>query len=183
MTFGVIGSTIRTKSGQYLDLCKPEPCQICLDDIAGGLSKICRFGGQCDSFYSVAEHSFHCSIVGAEIGLSIEEQQILLMHDASEAYLGDVVKPLKILLPEYSRIEAAMERCIENRFKLPQPSKIITEIDQAMLIHEKRRLFSTDNVEWTGEAGVRRLAIELQLWSPPVAEVQFTRRARHLGLI
>mgnify|MGYP000629654760 FL=1 len=55
--FGCVNNTIRLVSGHYLDLANPMPDQFEIDDIAGGLSRICRFGGQCPQFYSVAEHS------------------------------------------------------------------------------------------------------------------------------
>ena len=97
--FGCVRNTIRLRSGIYFDLADPKPEQIEITDIAGALSKICRFGGHCYRFYSVAEHCYHCSMVAEASPLA------LLLHDAAEAFTGDIVKPLKIMLPEFAAIE------------------------------------------------------------------------------
>jgi hypothetical protein len=181
-SFGCVGNTIRLRSGKYLDLLNPKPSDFEFADIAGGLSKICRFGGQCEFFYSVAEHSYHCATVAKEDGLSIEDQRAVLMHDAAEAFIGDVVKPLKIALPDYEIIETIMEECIVSRFDLGNtPLAFIKEIDQAMLIAERRRMFSKDSVEWVGENSVRRLNVDFHRWLPGEAEEMFAFRARELG--
>src|SRR5581483_7354063 len=110
--FGCINNTIRLRSGRYLDLADPRPDQFAFADIAGGLSKICRFGGQINHFYSVAEHCWHCCKLAGADGQCLETQVAVLMHDAAEAFCGDVVKPLKIMLPEYAEIERRVEAAI-----------------------------------------------------------------------
>src|SRR6266403_91014 len=78
----------------------PHPVEICLEDIARGLSKICRFTGQIDPFYSVAEHSVEVMhLVPQELKLAA------LLHDASEAYLSDLSRPFKLGLTEYRQVE------------------------------------------------------------------------------
>lgn len=180
--FGCVGNTIRLRSGLYLDLANPKPDQFTFADIAGGLAKICRFGGQCEFFYSVAEHSYHCAIVAMEDGLPVKSQIGLLLHDAAEAFLGDVVKPLKIMLPDYSVTELVMEDCIANKFGLDSPIHEIREIDQAMLIAERKRMFSHHNVTWAGENEVRHLNVEFKWWDYRYAEMMFVTRARSLGV-
>lgn len=184
-TFGCVGNTIRLRSGHYLDLANPQPCQFDLTDIAGALSKICRFGGQCTMFYSVAEHSYRCAVQGRVDGASIGAQAAILLHDAAEAFIGDIVKPLKIMLPEYSVIEDRMETAIAEKFEcsFTKHRYIITEIDRAMLIAERRSLFSADNVEWTGESEVRELGkMEFACWDPYTAERKFMHHAALLGI-
>lgn len=100
--FGCVKNTIRVRSGLYFDLLDPQPDQFTLSDIAGALSKICRFGGQIDYFYSVAEHSVHCFDQADRDGASPAVCRLALFHDAAEAFIGDVVKPLKVMLPEYA---------------------------------------------------------------------------------
>lgn len=100
--FGCVGNTIRLRSGLYLNLADPRPEQFTFGDIAGALSKICRFGGQIERLYSVAEHCVHCCDLARREGQNLDTQAAALMHDAAEAFCGDVVKPLKIMLPRFS---------------------------------------------------------------------------------
>lgn len=180
--FGCVGNTIRLRSGRYLDLRRPQPDQFTFADIAGGLSKICRFGGQCERFYSVAEHSYHCARQAMKDGLTIREQQCVLMHDAAEAFIGDIVKPLKIMLPDYAHLETLMENCILNKYDLDCDPNLIREIDHAMLIAERRGMFSPDSETWTGENSVRKLSVDFKFWTPNEAEEMFVWRARELGI-
>jgi 5'-nucleotidase len=181
--FGCVGNTIRLRSGNYLDLADPQPDQFTLADIAGGLSKICRFGGQVERFYSVAEHSIWCARVGGGDGQCQDTQLALLMHDAAEAFVGDVVKPLKIMLGGYAEIEARVEATITEKYLMdfPREAWAIEEIDHAMLIAERRAMFSADQVTWAGETETRKLDIEFRFLAPPDAEEWFLETARILG--
>jgi hypothetical protein len=183
-SFGCAGNTIRLRSGQYLDLADPRPEQIALADIAGGLSKICRFGGQVSRFYSVAEHSVLCAIQAEEDGLPIAVQRAALLHDAAEAFCGDMVKPLKIMIPAYQVVEKAVMGAIRERFGLTDPDawEPVEEIDRSMLMVERRALFTPDRVQWTGESKVRRLTQEVLCLSPCDAESDFMHYADRLGL-
>lgn len=86
-------------------------------EIAGGLSKKCRFNGQCSRFYSVAEHSV--LVAGIMEYLKIGSQFEGLMHDANEAYLPDVPSPYKSVLPDLKRLEDHFDRRIRHYFKMP----------------------------------------------------------------
>lgn len=188
--FGCVENTIKLRSGRYLDLRNPRPDQFTLSDIAGGLSKICRFGGQIPAFYSVAEHCVHCAEQAARDGLNSLVQRIALLHDAAEAFIGDVVKPLKIMLPEYAAVERRMETVIAAKYGLFGETPSVStacwdaarEIDRAMLIAERRAMFGVDGVVWFGEALVRRLERTFWQWPPPRAEAEFLEAARKLGL-
>lgn len=91
---------IVTSTGTYVDLLDPIPEDIRIEDIAHGLSLTNRFNGQTSRPYSVALHSIYCATI-------VSERHVFqaLMHDAPEAYLGDVVTPLKRVLPEFCAIE------------------------------------------------------------------------------
>jgi hypothetical protein len=125
-----------TASGRRVHVLDPDPSLIHVDDIAHALAHVCRFGGHVREFYSVAQHSVLVS------ELVPEEHALLgLMHDATEAYLGDVIRPLKRLLPAYSEIEAIWEAAIAQRFGLPldhPPS--IKKADVVALVTERRDL-------------------------------------------
>jgi 5'-deoxynucleotidase YfbR-like HD superfamily hydrolase len=101
-------------SGKLIDINNPNADMICIEDIAQALSKICRFGGHSNDFYSVAQHS----VVVANLAPAYLCKEALL-HDAAEAYLGDVIKPLKnIIGPVYEEIEARFMKVICDKFDL-----------------------------------------------------------------
>ena len=182
-TFGYVDNTIRLRSGCYLDLADPQPDQFTFADIAGALSKICRFGGQSERFYSVAEHSWWCATYSYKDRQNEDCLRAVLMHDATEAFLGGVAKPIKIMSPEYARIESQMERVIAKKFNLDfrQYKWAIQDIDQAIQVSERLALFSDDNVIWPDEDRARVLGVA-QCWDPVQAEREFTTFARDLGI-
>lgn len=180
--FGCVDNTIRLRSGLYLNLADPRQDQFTIDDIACALSKICRFGGHVESFYSVAEHSVHCLGVARDDCLSPNEQFACLMHDAAEAFVGDVVKPLKVMLQNYDAIECRMEGVIADKFGIDfvTTKAAYKKIDHEMLIAERRALFSADNVKWFGEDRVRHISPPIQCWNPKVAEQEFLSSVRQI---
>ncbi len=184
--FGCVGTTIRTVSGYYLDLENPDPSMITIHDIACGVANTCRFGGQVPPhlYYSVAEHSVECSDIARRDGDSIEVQIACLMHDAAEAFLGDVVKPLKIKLSDYDLFEKRMEEAICKRFNFEiEPYKaIVKEIDQAILIAEKRHLHPSDRTEWNGEKEIRKVKVVFHNYQPVLAYDVFMTYAKHYGV-
>lgn len=173
--FGCVGNTIKLRSGIYFDLADPKPEMVSIEDIAGALAKICRFGGQCGVFYSVAEHSAMCARQASRDRLPVDAVKAIILHDAAEAYVGDMVKPLKIMLPQFTAIESAVESAIEAAFGVdfhfwkPQ----IREIDHAMLIAERRYLFDADGVTWAGENEARTISPQFLLCDPVQAERLF----------
>lgn len=132
---------ITTNSRKIIDLRHPRPEDIDIKDIAAGLSKICRFGGQCQEFYSVAQHS----VLVAHLA-SPPLSAVGLLHDAAEAYLGDVVKPLKVILGDcYSDLEHAFERAIFRNFGLqPDLKQNIKEMD-VWALHIENEAFRHGN--------------------------------------
>jgi len=109
-------SSIRARSGLRVDLLNPTPDMIRLSDIAHGLANINRFGGHTARPWSVAEHSL---VVAGLLHRQFGNDRLTLaglLHDATEAYLGDVVRPLKQALPEYQIIEQRMADVIAYKF-------------------------------------------------------------------
>src|SRR5688572_18527016 len=88
-----VGDWILTATGRSFWPLDPRADEICIDDIAQALAKVCRFGGHCCDFYSVAQHS----VLVAHLVERSHPQLALhaLLHDAAEAYLGDFTQPLK----------------------------------------------------------------------------------------
>jgi len=105
------GAWIQTISGKKFPLEEPDPSRIDIEDIAHALSLLCRFNGHCTKFHSVAEHSVHVSHeIAQDLAL------VGLLHDAAEAYLGDMPSPLKKKLSQFSEFEHKMEVAIAERF-------------------------------------------------------------------
>lgn len=129
---------IQTRSGRIVDVLNPRPEDFDLSDIAHALAHQCRFSGHTSRFYSVAEHSlFVCAIVDEK------HAREALLHDAAEAYIVDVPRPIKRLagLLEYRRIEERIEAAIAARFGLSWPwAPEIKVADDLLLAAEVRAL-------------------------------------------
>lgn len=111
---------INTFTGTKINLTNPDPSQIRIEDIAKGLAYKGHFGGQTPNYFSIAQH---CVLV-CELMPTITLQEnpelmmVALLHDASEAYIGDMVKPLKIHLPNFQKVENRLQEVIFESFGL-----------------------------------------------------------------
>lgn len=131
---------IQTFTGRRFDLLDPDPDQVDIRDIAQGLSHQCRFNGHCKMFYSVAEHSMLASTAASP---DRELAKYALLHDAAEAYLGDIVRPLKYLLPAYEEMEFNVWLAIAGRFGLdPRMPPEVKIIDDCLLATERTQVLS-----------------------------------------
>jgi hypothetical protein len=160
----------------------PDPAQLDAGDIARALANHCRFGGHSRVFYSVAQHSVIVSRLVEERGGDVEDVFAALMHDASEAYLGDMPHPLKHRSPlgaAFKEAEDHLERAIRDRFGIKFDVPAIKEADRALLATE-RRAFSAETWHWPELEGVEPLDLELTAWSPDHAADEFSRRYTEL---
>lgn len=177
---------IGTVSGRLLDPSAPDPAQIEIGDIAHGLSNICRFAGQCREFYSVAQHSVLVSLaLEKEPGATVEDLRWGLLHDAAEAYTGDIPSPVKRLLNAFDEIEAAILWAVASRFKLSpeSPPAIVLEVDRAALDIEIPALMPSKSSRWCGErARFGAWPSVLRPQRPETARNLFMQRAADLGL-
>jgi len=118
----------------------PEIDEVKIEDIAHALSQMCRANGHFKIFYSVAQHSIHCAQEAKARGLSKRMQLICLLHDASEAYISDVTRPVKCYLEEYRKIEEHLQAVIYRKFGIfnltAEEYTQLQEIDNALLHHE-----------------------------------------------
>jgi len=172
--------TIQLASGRYFDYTNFDTKDIDIRDIAHALSNLCRYTGHCRAFYSVAQHSVHVSdILPRELALEG------LLHDASEAYLGDVNRPLKLLLPEYRHAEEQVDRVIRRRFGLPEiESPEVKEADNILLVTESRDLMpkcpDDEPDEWAWAHNIPRLDREIMPWPPALAKSMFVQKFTQL---
>ena len=127
-------SYITTVSGKHFDPIEPDPRLFDIEDIAHALSLICRANGHFKHFYSVAQHSVACALEAEARGLSREIILGCLLHDASEAYLSDVTRPVKELLPFYLEAEERLQKALWEHF-----------IGRALTEDEKKAVFETDD--------------------------------------
>ena len=137
-----ISPTIFLNSGRYFDFKNPTPLTI--EEVAHGLSNICRFTGQCRKFYSVAQHSVLVSLL-VPSHLALQG----LLHDAAEAVMGDMSGPLKRLFPEYKILEHIVESVVLTGFGLPTKlDPFVKRADLAALATEQRDLLNKESGSW-----------------------------------
>lgn len=206
---------IQTYTGREFYFGNHGPADFDILDIAHSLSNLCRFNGHTRTFYSVAEHSvrvlhyvrdrresewakkFH-----DQVRRSPHLEAWALLHDAAEAYLGDVTKPLKELMTvktrvegfgwvpaDYSDAEKQYQRKIGERFGLPEPGHkdcplgYIGYHDYHMLAAEARDLLSEATVARWVDVGMASSIPTIEPWSPEEARRRFLDEAAKLGLM
>ena len=144
---------MRTYTNKWVDPFEMEADDIDHRDIAHGLSNICRFGGQASHFYSVASHSIKVFLRVKDVLKNQATNDILLaaiLHDATEAYLGDIITVLKYR-PEfklYRTAEAKLNNVIESKYNIKlskEDRAVIKEADQFICKEEKLTVFSKDD--------------------------------------
>lgn len=166
-----VGPTIMLQSGAWFDFCAPASSDFSIDDIAHGLSNICRYSGQCRSFYSVAEHS----ILVSEVATGFEFEALL--HDAAEAFLGDITRPLKQMLPEFKRIENEVELVILNRFGVTTPlPPQIKQADLRVLAAEQKQIMPEGTDGWVRGQKLEPASIVVRHLPPNEAKRIFLER-------
>lgn len=168
-------SYIVTASGGFFNFEEPESSVFTIKDVAHALAHTCRFNGRTRDFYSVAQHSYMVSYI-------VPEQYALqgLLHDAAEAFIGDVTTPLKRLLPDYKALEKRIEAVVLGAFGIsPDLHASVKEADLIMLATEKRFLMPPTAENWPILEGVRPLD-HLSPWDSHTGYAHFM--ARYLEL-
>lgn len=168
------GNWQQVYTGRQFWTLDPRPEDIDIHDIAHALALQCRYGGHCESFYSVAEHSVLVSyVVPPELAL------IGLLHDATEAYCVDVPRPLKVALSEYKDIEDRIWRAIATRFGLPlKMPQAIKDADNAVLLAEQQQIMKSAPAPWCIPG--KPADVGIACLSPAHAEDWFLRRFKGL---
>jgi uncharacterized protein len=144
-------------------------------DIAHSLSMQCRYNGHSTRFYSVAEHSVLVCWAAPK-----EHKLAALMHDASEAYLCDLPRPVKNCVTGYKEAEAQVEAVIAERygFSYPHPAEV-KELDNRILLDERDQIMAPPPADWN--LPFKPLGITLHCWSPERAETMFLHMFDVLG--
>lgn len=163
-------STIITHSGRTLDFLALRPSMIDLQDIAHGLSHTCRFAGQCSSFYSVAQHAVAVSYLCPTLEA--------LHHDSTEAYMGDMTRPLKDLIPTFKEFEGDLHQVICQALGISSvQSEDLHLADRRVYLLERQRLFSARcrDIDFEGLEPAPKAVLGTTL-SPKAAKALFLKR-------
>lgn len=167
---------ILTQSGQQLDLLRPNASMIKPADIAHALSRLCRFNGHTRAHYSVAQHS----LIVASLVL-VEHQLVALLRDATEAYIGDMTRPLKALMLEYRYVEDQIWLALCDRFdiQIDLPG-CVKQADMVALATERRDLMPEHPGEWDCLRGVQPMKETIVPYSAESASLMFFSRLMNL---
>ena len=164
-------SYITTYTGKHFDPIEPDSSLIDIRDIAHALSMNCRGNGHVTSFFSVAQHCVNCAREAEARKLSRRVILASLLHDAAEAYLSDVPRPLKSFMPQYLETEERLLELIYSKY-IGEPlseeeQKQVIEIDDDMLYYDMEELLREPQ-----EGEPPKLRITLNYGFVPFEEVE-----------
>jgi hypothetical protein len=171
------GDWMQTYTGKAFYALNPTLDSIDIADIAHALGMLCRYGGHVRQFYSVAEH---CVLMSHAV--APENALWALLHDSTEAYMGDLIRPIKRRMPAYAEAERDLMLAICQRFGLDwdQPAEI-KEADTRILLDERAVLLGPSPQRWGIDIeSVQPLGVTLQCWAPEDAAWQYLERFREL---
>jgi len=183
---GARGDWICTYTGRSFYPLSPSACDVVIEDVAHSLSNQCRFAGHCRSFYSVAEHCVRASYAVVATGTELKQvatRLVALLHDASEAYLVDLPRPIKKMteMAAYSKAETKCWLAIVEAL-IPRGAhwdpQAIKSIDNVMLATEKRDLMPARSKEWGPLPSP--LSGIISPWTPAEAKEAFLTRYNEL---
>lgn len=138
------GPFVQTWSGHAFYPFDPKPDEVEIEDIAHALANSCRFNGHCEVFYSIAQHAYVVSNI-----VPPADALAGLLHDAAEAYVGDMVRPLKIRMPDFDAVEHRIWLAIAERYGLdPELPETVRRADDVMLATEWRDLMVQGVWKW-----------------------------------
>lgn len=160
---------IQTFGGDPFWLDDPQNSEVRVETIAHALSQLCRFSGHTRHFYSVAQHS----VMVAQL-VPRDEALDGLLHDAHEAFVGDVASPLKALLPDYQELERKVQTAVRRALGAStRMSRNVYHADMRALATERRDLMPNNDGPWPCLLGVEPRARKIRPWSPEQAKAAF----------
>lgn len=171
----------------YIDVMRPDPGHIHLEDIAVGLARESRYGARATClFWSVAQHSLLCLHLAREDGVTNRQDlQQVLMHDAPEYIIRDMIRPVKRNLPDYAKLEARWWATVAKRFGFPaEMCPEVRHYDNLALAVEKRWLIRGTCGAWPGvpDNQGRRVPGYMLTEGLSFMAGEFSRQAEGLGL-
>lgn len=163
---------IQTYTGRQFWPLDPRCEDIDIFDIAHALALKCRYTGHCRLFYSIAQHSVIASMI-----VPPADMLAALMHDASEAYLADVARPVKRALPDFLSAEERLERVLAERFGLPHPMPdAVKRADLILLRTERRDLMGPPPRPWRTDEQIKPMKEKIIPWDWEWSKTRFLER-------
>lgn len=177
-----------TRDGRTLDLENIRFCDVNIHEIANALANQGRYNGQTWEFYSVAQHSVLLSMYAEQEGYDLNTQRALLLHDASEAFCGDIVYHLKQKLPSFQELETKIIKIIFDRYGVDYDSikDVVHWLDRAICIDEMSQLMNRVDptlLSSLSSQGFQPLNIRIYPQPPAEARESFFARAKQLNLM
>ena len=179
-------SMLETYTGVMFNLVDPSPADVRIEDIARSLSRIPRFNGHTREAYSVAQHSVFVESIVAQRGIGPLGRLAALLHDAAEAYVGDVTRPVRELIPKFQRIHDRVMYVIEVALLQGMSAERmgvahhIREADNAALATEARDQMSSSGKGWLSLVGVLPRDGTVIPWSEETSRRLFMQRYNYL---
>lgn len=172
------GDWTETYTGRKFYPKEPARTNICINDIAHALSYQCRYNGHTRKFYSVAEHSVLLAREAKDLAYPTEFIMTALLHDAAEAYIGDLPGPIKDALPEFNWMEDQLNDRIARHFPIvyPFPHEII-ELDNQIVHDERTMLMGRNENVWRSDS-LEPLNVIIECWRPLLAQNRFLESYR-----
>lgn len=183
------GPWLATSRGGMWSVMTPHPRDVFLDDLVWGIARQCRYGGQIKpglEVYSVAEHSTEMTwwALNADRIEYLEDALVILLHDTSEAFYGDIATPIKAFLPEYRVIEDRGLAVIMDAFGLTPDNTLIKkaelkEIDKRIRVDERRQLIAEPaltkglEISWESDPDLTPLGVKIECLLPSQARENF----------
>lgn len=172
------GDWMQTYTGAKFYPMSPRAEEVNPVDIAHSLSLLCRYNGHVDRFYSVAEH---CVLISWAV--QPEDALWALLHDATEAYVGDMIRPLKLYQPAFAEAEDQVMTVICKRFGLdPDEPPGVKSADSRIILTERNALMSNTRHVWSSDQLELPLPVTVRGWGPGEAERAYLARLRELGV-
>ena len=169
---------IETYTGRKFYSLEPSAADVSVIDIAHALSNQCRYSGHTDSFYSTAQH---CCILASYVenimhGSALDCLQILI-HDAAEAYLVDLARPIKQHMPEFRKWDKKIQYVVRDWLGLTDIAIPAwqDDLDTRIIVDERAQIMADSDNDW-GMGGVSPLGVKVEPWSAKMAEQQFLFR-------
>ena len=177
------GAWIETFTGKKFYPLDPRQQDVCIEDIAHSLSQQCRYTGHTERFYSVAQHSMELSIYSQLRGEPVETNLYYLLHDAHEAYVGDMTAPMKLnfeelgLLEVWNKVVNNIDGVIFKKYGILD-AVIRDDYDKRILLDEKKEFFPRSQNNW--ELDLVPLGITIDVMSEKMSEYLFLKRFKQL---
>jgi uncharacterized protein len=183
------GAWLATSTGGKWSILRPHPADVLIEDLAAGLARTCRYAGQIRpdvDFYSVSEHCVLMTDWAINEGLvtTREDALAILLHDAAEAFYGDMPTPLKELMPDYRAMEDRGQATIMAAFGLTPRTVAISKadiklIDRRIRMDEREALIlepalsDGTRATWDAKGPVDALGVTVMALSPSDAQALF----------